>query len=213
MLKEYKTMIILTLCCLTMVSIGFSSWVVTNPNTTEDVNGSLEADSIIDNRKYISEIEQTVLSYTDLGFLKNGYYSNTGEMSITYNINTKACASYFNSLGEQCDALNLEICAKYADGFASEYNIFQRGGFNLEYSINDGEYQSDWVDGKITSNCEAISIMQITDLTSESLKIKFLYSFEINMGKTFKTNAYDKLLSLEGFKFEFSLFLSLFAFF
>ena len=75
MLKEYKTMIILTLCCLTMVSIGFSSWVVTNPNTTEDVNGSLEADSIIDNRKYIVANEQVAFKYSQLGFIKNNIFS------------------------------------------------------------------------------------------------------------------------------------------
>ena len=53
MFKEYKTMIILTLCCLTMVSIGFSSWVISDPSTTTTVDGSLEADSIIDKRKYL----------------------------------------------------------------------------------------------------------------------------------------------------------------
>lgn len=209
MLKEYKTMIILTLCCLTMVSIGFSSWVVTNPSATEDVVGSLEADSIIDNRKYVSKVSEEVFTYTEHGFIKNGYYSNTGNISIKYNINPKACVDYFLSLNDSCEGLYLEVEAKYTDGFAASYDIFSNGSLSLKYSVAGGDYVSDFVAATI-SNCTAKSKLELGSehLSSTSIDITFMYTFTIPMGSTFRNTAYDKLLSKEGFGFAFSLILT-----
>ena len=197
MFKEYKTMIILTLCCLTMVSIGFSSWVISDPSTTTTVDGTLEADSIIDNRKYVSKVSEDIFSYNEHGFIQNGYYSNTGNIFITYNINPQACVSYFDSLNEPCEGLYLELKAEYANGFTSTYDIFKNSSLKLEYKINDGEYLNNFEVANI-SNYTVVSKFKLDSsyLSSSSLNITYKYTFTIKMGSNFTNNAYDKLLSI-----------------
>ena len=202
MLKEYKTMIILTLCCLTMVSIGFSSWVVTNPNTTEDVNGSLEADSIIDNRKYIVANEQVAFKYSQLGFIKNNIFSKEGEVTSSYTINTKACADYFTSLGEECNSLNLELTMKYAEGFSATYDIFNEGDVEVSYDIGSG-YITENINS-VVSDYQVCSTINITNITSTNLNVSFKFTFTIPYGASFKNGVYKELLSKEGFSFDFS---------
>ena len=202
MLKEYKTMIILTLCCLTMVSIGFSSWVVTNPNTTEDVNGSLEADSIIDNRKYIVANIPVAFEYSQLGFIKNNIFSKEGEVTSSYTINTKACADYFTSLGEKCNSLNLELTMKYAEGFSATYDIFNEGNVEVSYDIGSGYITKNI--NSVVSNYQVCSTINITNITSTNLNVSFKFTFTIPYGASFKNGVYKELLSKEGFSFDFS---------
>lgn len=192
MLKQYKTMIILTLCMLTLVSVGFSSWIVTTPSATIDADGYLEADSIIDNRNYITNTASTEFEYTELGFMKDGVFSKVGEMTVTYEIKLANCKQYFIDLGEECTSLTLEVKTKYSDDISATYNIFNNEILEVTYNVG-----TDYLhEGLISTNDtnQNISKITLTDLTNNSFYITFKYSFTVNPGTTFKNSVYSGLL-------------------
>ena len=200
MLKQYKTMIILTLCMLTLVSVGFSSWIVTTPSATIDADGYLEADSIIDNNDFVGKPTVTAFKYNDVGFLTDdNILTNKGEIKIDYNINLTNCRSFFT---ESYDSLSFDVALKYANGFTSTYNIFKESML-VEYSIDS------WVNKTVvtpnnTENNRCDSTIHIDSALSGStttLTLSIKYTFTINCGGYFNTKTYAQLLSDEDFKF------------
>ena len=192
MYKEYKSMLIITLCMLTLVSVGFSSWIVTTPSATIDTEGYLEADSIIDNRNYIINTESTEFEYTQLGFLKDGVFTNVGELTVSYNIKLANCKEYFESLGEECVSLTLEVKNKYSDNISATYNVFDDNVISVSY--NDGNGYSNQQLSSINYVNHNMSKIILDDLTNNNYQITFKYSFAINPGSTFKNSIYEGLL-------------------
>ena len=212
---RFRSTLILIFCILTMVSIGFSAWVVTTPNVSTTVDGKLDAESIVDNKNFISAPVTSIFQYNELGFLdQNDRLSKKGEVNVKYTINVDNCKDFFNSSVAYTD-LQAEITLKYNDEISSSTNIFNAHNdangqrtLNISYSTNGTNYtalNSSFISIKDNNQCVSSIILSnaIAPSSSGSLNLFVKYEFDIDSGKYFYNNVYP-VLSIEGFTFEVS---------
>lgn len=87
------------LSVITVVCVGFSSWIMVNPNVSYTVNASpFEVYTVTDSQNYITLSDATGFSYYYTGFTKgNGKLSATGDISFTVGFKNKKAKDFLEA--------------------------------------------------------------------------------------------------------------------
>ncbi len=147
MISKVKINLILSLCMISLISIGFSSWIL--PIDTKEVNGSIITDNSIDLSSIIAPDTRTnklgisTFKLGNDGFISDGQFKNTADMIFYFKIDN----SKFNNvkLDNNTLTLRLELRQNSIDDFKlihSKYMLTtmyldtnDMGSYNNNYSI------------------------------------------------------------------------------
>ena len=145
MLTRGKVLLLTILCLLSLVSIGFASWTITESDE-EIVYGSMHTYNVINSAQFIQldtskgddvlnekgEVVghkgYSVFDYYEYGFLdQNGQPSSLGILNTYYVLNVKQCFElFYNSY----NSVNVIIKLHYNDHIVTTLNMFQTVGQN-----------------------------------------------------------------------------------
>lgn len=205
MLSKFKINLILVLCMLSLISIGFSSWNITLDAINVDAN--ISVDNVVNSEDYIyldttkgdNNTSISCFKYKNNGYLdNNGEISNTGYINAYFIIDLNKCKLLFS----KSNSIYLSITLKYANDNPTILNIFEDDRQELGYrTINheviiDNNY--DVTIGSISGidNKQYILPITINDiLTIEEQFISFQikYSFFATAGNYFNEQIYKYL--------------------
>lgn len=147
MLTKGKITLFMTLCLLSLVSIGFASWTITEGPKEEQMLGSMMTDNIINSAEFISlnteygrlndKNEKTGVDWFDYeqtGYLDEaGTFTDTGHIITYYKIDLQKCKVFF----ENYDSLKVTLTICYANNNNTDLNIFaNHDSKNPEYLGN-----------------------------------------------------------------------------
>lgn len=182
--------ILIILACLSIISVGFASWVTTTESTISSINGSIQVDDIIESNEYITQVLPQPLKFYKTGFVtKDGAISQIGSMSVELTIDINKCKETFSSSPN----LNLYLTTTYSD---SSFNIFKNDS-NLAVAISLEQQDIEIKTNDISLN-KCITQIKINDLTVNQKIVKIIFTFT-NNNNTFNT-IYNSLKS-NTFKF------------
>ena len=201
MLSKFKINLILVLCMLSLISIGFSSWNITLDAINVDAN--ISVDNVVNSEDYIyldtTKGDNSCFKYKNNGYLdNNGEISNTGYVNAYFIIDLNKCKLLFS----KSNSIYLSITLKYANDNPTILNIFEDDRQELGYRtikhkvIIDNNY--DVTIGSISGidNKQYILPITINDiLTIEEQFISFQikYSFFATAGNYFNEQIYKYL--------------------
>lgn len=175
------------LLCMTMVSVGFSSWVLfrTDPKTVQGSFGVYGVSNSTDFIYLYGDVE--VFDYRAESFVdKDGKLSDVGKITVPYRVNVDECkAAYGDAWGGSLD-LHLTLRAenvRQVDGGklfdTSKNNTEAYDSYKYSYSIS---VKINGVEKPITTNDgTAITLdTRLTDLGSSGVKeVSVVYTFAI----------------------------------
>lgn len=94
------------LSVITVICVGFSSWIMVNPNVSYTVNASpFEVYTVTDSQNYINLSDATGFSYYYTGFTDGkGNLSKTGNISFTVGFNNKNAKAFL-----EANSMNLQF--------------------------------------------------------------------------------------------------------
>ena len=131
MLTKGKITLFMTLCILSLVSIGFASWTISE-ESKEEVLGSMQTDNVINSADFIyldtSKGENlsgiSCFKYQELGYLAENdtYVYQNGFIYNYYVLDVERCYSIF---GSNSTSININISLGYADNVSTEINLFE----------------------------------------------------------------------------------------
>ena len=180
--------LVMLLSLISLVSVGFASWTVTDDFSTT-ASGMIVVDDVMKVNDYITcdSSNLTKFGYFKSGFVnENGEISNLGTIATSITINIANCKRKFND----CDTLEIDL------NLESEYLSLFNSVDNLEMSV-ELKNGDDVITTTNTSGDKLyLSIFDLRDFKSMSDKvtINVVYTFEIKNLEYFKTNVYPILL-------------------
>lgn len=177
--------ILIILACLSIISVGFASWVTTTDSIISSVSGTIQVDDIIESNEYITEVTPTNLKFYKTGFVsKDGEIRNFGSMNIKLTIDIDKCKSTFNT----AKSFNLYLTTTYSDN----YNLFN-DPTNLPVVISISEDTVNKLASYDISTIgnECTSKIVINDLTSS--KVVITVNFTFTNHKSSFTDLYNSL--------------------
>ena len=177
--------ILIILAFLSIISVGFASWVTTTDSVISSVTGTIQVDDIIESNEYITKVEPTSLKYYKTGFVSNdGEITQTGTMSIALTINIDKCKSTFKN----ATSFNLYLTTTYSDSF----NLFNNSNdLPVNISIGDDNINQLVSNDIATNGNECTSKIVINDLSKSEVVITIYFSFTNN--KNTFTDIYKSL--------------------
>lgn len=189
---KYFSLLMCILMTISLISFGFSSWVITNP--PEVVTGTIGTDEVFNSKDYFELVRVNNLEYCTDGYVNNNVISNIGQMTLHYRINN---INYFNETFKGVyNSLNVKLKMKF---MSNNYNIF-RTIKNVQSSSH--EILSEYLDvsdtfptGKINNEYNLNFTINYLDLLEEdsydlTITFKFEY-YNLNF-----TTIYNELKSL-----------------
>ena len=167
-LKYYITMILIS---LSLISIGFASWTISNDVKIKD-----------------DSITLTPFSYYKTGFVSNtGELTNDGIISVELVVNIDNCKTKFTS-----SSLELELTLRTIG--ADTVNLFNNADLPLTVSINGTVLN----DSQVTkNNTSAVTKYVINDLSQSSLTLRFEYKLTKNDSLNFQEIIYNTFYNKE----------------
>ena len=178
---QYSIFIILAF--LSIMSVGFASWVTAN-ETTFSFNGSIVVDDIQDSNHYITCNNLQIFKYFKTGFVdENNKIVNNGSISFDLVINNKNCKAKFT------DSTDLEISLQLE---SNNLNLFHSDIISMEVK-KDNEPQN-----PLLSFDQTICVLPITITNFKQEKdtiIKIEYLFTITNLDEFSKTVYPILLT------------------
>ncbi len=210
MLSKGKINIILSLCLISLTSIGFSSWTITQSAVTSaNVQGNFDVDNVINSNEYITLTSApSCFTYGERGFIDvNQNYVKDASITATYNMNIENCKSLFTDINEAYISITLkhtdECVFPTGKGLFDSYNISNVDPLlvgncsftssvslngtvitlaNNEMAVNNNEY---------TINFKIGNHYTITDTTPNSIEISLSYHWTIDDSTNyFETDIY-----------------------
>lgn len=132
MLTRGKVLLLTILCLLSLVSIGFASWTITE-SAEEMVYGSMHTDNVINSDEFIrldtskGDIENPgvkCFEYKEFGFLEEDgtNVTSTGYIYTYYVLDLEKC---YNLFASEFKSIELTINLKYADFVNTDLDIFK----------------------------------------------------------------------------------------
>lgn len=186
---QYSIFIILAF--LSIMSVGFASWVTANDSPISSIEGSIQVDDVIESNEYITNVSPTKLKFYKTGFVTNeGSISQTGTMSIELTIDIKKCKETFKDV----TSLNLYFTTTYSD---DSFNFFN-DPTNLPVTIKVSDDSLISNDIAVNGN-ECISKIEIKNLAQDTKTITISFTITNNLDSF--TTIYN---SLKNSKFTYS---------
>ncbi len=168
---QYSIFIILAF--LSIMSVGFASWVTTTDSPISSIEGSIQVDDVIESNEYITNVSPTKLKFYKTGFVTNeGSISQTGTMSIELTIDIKKCKETF----KDATSLNLYFTTTYSD---NSFNFFN-DPTNLPVTIKVSDDSLISNDIAVNGN-ECISKIEIKDLAQDTKTITISFTITNNL--------------------------------
>ena len=182
-LKYYITMILIS---LSLISIGFASWTISNDVKIKD-DSIIIVDDVMKYNDYLS-YTLTPFSYYKTGFVSNtGELTNDGIISVELVVNIDNCKTKFTS-----SSLELELTLRTIG--ADTVNLFNNADLPLTVSINGTVLN----DSQVTkNNTSAITKYVINDLSQSSLTLSFEYKLTKNDSLNFQEIIYNTFYNKE----------------
>lgn len=176
--------ILIILACLSIISVGFASWVTAN-DTTFSFNGSIVVDDIQDNNNYITCNNLKIFKYFKTGFVnENNEIVKNGSISFYLVINNKNCKAKFTDSTDLAISLQLE---------SNNLNLFHSDIISMEVK-KDNEPQN-----PLLSFDQTICVLpiKITNFKQEgdTITLKIEYLFTITNLNEFSNTVYPILLT------------------
>lgn len=141
MLTKGKITLFMTLCLLSLVSIGFASWTITEGPKEEQVLGSMMTDNFINSSEFVylntskgDEILNeknevighkgySVFDYYEYGYLdENKVATSSGYITVYFRFNVKQCYELLNSYS---NSVKVIVKLGYAKGVTTNLNLFE----------------------------------------------------------------------------------------
>jgi len=182
-LKYYITMILIS---LSLISIGFASWTISNDVKIKD-DSIIIVDDVMKYNDYLS-YTLTPFSYYKTGFVSNtGELTNDGIISVELVVNIDNCKTKFTS-----SSLELELTLRTIG--ADTVNLFNNADLPLTVSINGTVLN----DSQVTkNNTSAVTKYVINDLSQSSLTLSFEYKLTKNDSLNFQEIIYNTFYNKE----------------
>ena len=205
MLSKLKINIIVLLCILSLISVGFSSWSITIDDRY--IDGNISTDNVINSEDYIyldttkgdNNTGISCFKYKKEGYLgSDNNITDKGYIDAYFIIDLNKCKTLFAN----SNALDLTIILKYAENNPTSLNIFEEdrqdtGYRTLNYNIitnNSNHFVVDTAYG--TENRQYALHMIISDILTieeELINFQIRYTFFATVGEYFENNIYTKL--------------------
>mgnify|MGYP004561749877 FL=1 len=189
---QYSIFIILAF--LSIMSVGFASWVTANDSSFE-INGSIIVDDVRSNNEYLEcdETQIEVFEFFKTGFVSNdGEIIDTGEIYIPFTVKVNNCRDEFKNSSK------LEIVLNFT---TTNMNLFVNDPLNMSIVLKNN---NDEIIKTIASTKDGLLSFEISGLQtiSNNIDYKLYYQFTKNeIEKTFKDDVYPELLK-DGFTFQ-----------
>lgn len=182
-LKYYITMILIS---LSLISIGFASWTISNDVKIKD-DSIIIVDDVMKYNDYLS-YTLTPFSYYKTGFVSiTGELTNDGIISVELVVNIDNCKTKFTS-----SSLELELTLRTIG--ADTVNLFNNADLPLTVSINGTVLN----DSQVTkNNTSAVTKYVINGLSQSSLTLRFEYKLTKNDSLNFQEIIYNTFYNKE----------------
>lgn len=186
-LKYYITMILIS---LSLISIGFASWTISNDVKIKD-DSIIIVDDVMKYNDYLS-YTLTPFSYYKTGFVSNtGELTNDGIISVELVVNIDNCKTKFTS-----SSLELELTLRTIG--ADTVNLFNNADLPLTVSIVYSLNATVLNDSQVTkNNTSAVTKYVINDLSQSSLTLRFEYKLTKNDSLNFQEIIYNTFYNKE----------------
>lgn len=177
MLTRGKVLLLTILCLLSLVSIGFASWTITESDE-EIVYGSMQTDNVINSAEFVQlnrELGETenpgikCFDYQESGYLSEDgtYVTDTGYIYIYFVLDLEKCYNLFSS---DYNSIDITLNLRYASSVTTDLNLFK-------YSINDDGTGYHDISSTCSSETSGVTIeLEEIDSTIDqqySVKLKF----------------------------------------
>lgn len=179
--------LVMLLSLISLVSVGFASWTVTDDFSTT-ASGMIVVDDVMKVNDYITcSSNVNKFAFFKTGFVdETGKVSNVGTIETTLTVNIANCKKKF----PECNTLEIDLSLE------SEYlSLFNSvGNLEMNVELKNGE---DVITTTNTSGDKLyLSIFDLSDFKSmaDKITINVVYTFEIKNIEYFKTNVYPILL-------------------
>lgn len=192
--NRLKYYLVILLASLSLTSVGFASWIVSD-TITESTNGLIIVEDVLKVNDFITCSSENI---TKFKYFKNGFIDDdgniltTGKISSQLTIKLDECKSEF----KDCNTVAVEI-----DMLQNDLYLFNNPSkLSLVVEVKKG-------DEVITSSTTYNTTLCVTTfsipITSGDLDINITYSFEI-LDQTYFKNSIYPLLVTQDFNFKLS---------
>lgn len=188
MKSRVKLIIIALLGMLSVFSVGFATWIVTQP--LDSYTGSIN--TLVyephDNAKYIKIVGSEVFDYYNTGFVENDtVITHDGKITATFEFNVKDYITDFGNTG-----LTIELLLKHSSD-SRDLNVFVDGApFTISSTVSDG------LGGTSSSSTDAQGCL--TTITLDTLpagdSVAFTVTYDLHFTGTheeFKSQVFEFL--------------------
>ena len=188
--NKFKYYLVIILASLSLTSVGFASWIVSD-TITESTSGLIIVEDVLKANDFITCSSEDI---TKFGFYKNGFLDadsnilTTGNVNALFTIDLDECKNEF----KDCNTVAVEINM-------SQDNLYLFNSTKLSMTIEVKQGES-IISSRTTYN-NSLSVTSFSlPITSGSVEVQITYIFEINDLEYFRNTIYPILLN-EDFNF------------
>ena len=201
MTHKAKLTIIAILSCCALFSMGFASWVISQPTTPVEQSGKITVDNVINSQEYFKILgDPQGLDYTTIGFSaslnSNNHYKDT--LTVKYTLDLNKCREIFGSV-----SVLSEIALGY--NIVPEANLFAAN--NSFVSANVTSSTSGLVAAYTPISADNMLNLQVRlnlNVDAASAEITVTYTFDLINLNNFKKYIYNPFASNSELEFEFN---------
>lgn len=182
-----KYFIFSILAMLSIVSVGFASWVTTEDVFSTTVDGTIKVDDIANSDDYINCSKISVFEFFKTGFVQeDGSITTEGSINIPIIINLTNCKNKFKNNED----LLIELDMFYTNFRLLYYTT--NGPMSLDITYNNTSVEFWYNDYSCISKFQ---INNISNYTEETIQINVKYAFTINDVNYYSKNIYPTLIN------------------
>lgn len=189
--------LVIFLATLSLISVGFASWVASNGMTTS-TNGTIIVEDVLKVNEYITCSSGDI---TNFSFFKTGFIigkdsdgksiiSTTGTITAKLSLNIENCKSKFSD----CNTLEIDLSLE------SDYIALFNSGTDssISFEISDNRFE---IDNEYITLSPYVKIMYLDNFNSisDDIEVTVTYTFKVDQ-EYYKEKIYPALLE-DDFKF------------
>lgn len=188
MKSKAKLIVIALIGLLSLLSVGFAAWVVTQPLDADTGTIDMLVYEPHDNAKYIQIVGSDVFDYYNTGFVENdSNITLNGKIVATFTFNVKNYKEKFGNKG-----LTIELLLKHATD-SRDLNVFAEGApFSISSTVS-GEIGGERNSGKADQGW--LTTIQLDSLPAGET-VSFTVTYDLNFTGTnaeFKSQVFEYL--------------------
>ena len=125
MRSKHIPLLMSILICITMISVGFSSWVTLNPPTDGSQSGTMTSYPVYESTNFITYGEVQTFKFSSLSFLDDDGQSDVGTITVNYTVKLDSCYAEVGD-ADWTNGLTLNFSLWYANTAEEVNNLFER---------------------------------------------------------------------------------------